>query len=155
MCVPVCAGVYVHVSMSLCRMYMCISLCIFLCVYRCICTYVYSYAYTRLGMYTCICVFDCMHLCCVIYVCVCVCVCVCVVTAEVARQPSSCTLIYHTGSLENISSSTFQMDPESIYFFFHIYLLVYLGCAESVMPRLRSTQAQQLQHVDCSCGSPA
>ena len=74
----------------------------------------------------------------------CVCVYVCVVTAEVARQPSSCMLIYHTGSLENISSSTFQMDPESIYFFFFtfIYLLVYLGCVEPVMPRLQSTQAQ-------------
>ena len=121
--------------------------------YVLMCIHMHIQGWVCIHVYVCICVFDCMHLCCVIYVCVCVYV--CVVTAEVARQPSSCTLIYHTGSLENISSSTFQMDPESIYFFFHIYLLVYLGCAESVMPRLRSTQAQQLQHVDCSCGSPA
>ena len=96
-----CTGVCVHASMSICRMYMCVSVCIFLCVcvYRCICIYEYSYVHG----WICTRVYMCLSVCIyvgVVHVCVCVCVCVCVVTAEVARQMSSCMLIYHTGSVK-------------------------------------------------------
>lgn len=71
------------------------------------CVYIDAYVFMSVRMYMVgyVHVYMCTHVCptVCIYVGViqvCVCVHVCVVTGEVARQPSSCTLIYHAGSVK-------------------------------------------------------
>ena len=71
----------------------------------CVCINAYVFMSIRMYMVGWVHVYMCAYVCSIVCIYVgvihvCVCVYVCVVTGEVARQPPSCTLIYHTGSVK-------------------------------------------------------